>query len=131
MILGFYKKRFKEIIIKNTVYKYHDNLIRSEKLETKNTLIDEKNYKDLTIYFAMYDKKKSTAIFSLYYHELIRKCLIKTTNPKYNGMAACNGMSESYIIATSPTFVNTLNKLTSPVAKEIQKLSQGWGKRCV
>ena len=41
-----------EINIKNRVYNYHfDNLVKAKKLETKNILIDEKNYKDLTIYF--------------------------------------------------------------------------------
>ena len=38
---------FKEINIKNRVYKYYfDNLIKGKKLETKNTLTKEKNYKD-------------------------------------------------------------------------------------
>ena len=33
---------------------YYDNLSKSKMLETNNILIDEKNYKDLTIYFARY-----------------------------------------------------------------------------
>ena len=44
-----------------------------KKLETKNILIDEKNYKDLTIYFARYDYKKSTRMLSLFCHELMGK----------------------------------------------------------
>ena len=38
----------KEMNIKNRVYNYHfDNLIKKKKLEAKNILIDEENYKDL------------------------------------------------------------------------------------
>ena len=33
----------KEIIIKNQVFDYYENLIRPKKLETKNILIDEKS----------------------------------------------------------------------------------------
>ena len=44
-----------EINIKSRVYRYYfDNLVKPKKLETKNILIDEKNYKDLTIYFTKY-----------------------------------------------------------------------------
>ena len=40
-----------EINIKNRVYNYHfDSLAKAKKLETKNILIDEKNYKDLPIF---------------------------------------------------------------------------------
>ena len=42
-----------------------------KKLETKNILIHEKNYKDLTIYFTRYNYKKSTRM--LYYNELMGK----------------------------------------------------------
>lgn len=48
----------------NKVYNYYNNLIKARKLETKNILIDEKNYKDITIYFARYDHKKSTKTLS-------------------------------------------------------------------
>ena len=52
MIAGIYKIHIKEINIKNRVYCYYfDNLIRAKKLETKNILIGEKNYKNLEIYF--------------------------------------------------------------------------------
>ena len=45
----------KEINIKNRVYYYYFyHLIKAKKLKTKNILIDEKNYKDLVIYFARY-----------------------------------------------------------------------------
>ena len=63
-----------EINNKNRVYNYHfDNLIKAKKLETKNKLIDEKNYKDLTIYFTRYAYRKSIKMLSLHYHEFIGK----------------------------------------------------------
>ena len=37
-------------------------------------------------------------------------------------MAASIGMSDFEIVGTSPTHVNTPKKVTSPVAKDIQKL---------
>ena len=41
-----------EINIKNHVYNYHfENLSKANKLETKSILIEEKNCKDLMIYF--------------------------------------------------------------------------------
>ena len=41
---------FKEINIKNRVYKYYfGNIIKAKRLETKIIIIDEKNYKDLRI----------------------------------------------------------------------------------
>ena len=44
-----------KINIKNRVYNYHfDNLVKPKKLESKNILIVEKNFKDLTIYFTRY-----------------------------------------------------------------------------
>ena len=56
----------REINIKNRVYNYYfDNLVKPKKLETKNILIDEKNYKDLTIYFTKY--VHSNSIKMLYY----------------------------------------------------------------
>ena len=44
-----------EINIENQVYNYHfDNLVKTKKLETKNILINKKDYKDLVIYFIRY-----------------------------------------------------------------------------
>ena len=64
----------KEINIENPVYNYYfDNLVKATKLETKNVLINEKNYKDLTICFTRYVHSKSIKTFILYYHELIGK----------------------------------------------------------
>ena len=42
-------------------------------METKNILIDEKNYKHLVIYFTRYDNGNSIRISSLYYNELAGK----------------------------------------------------------
>ena len=64
----------KEINIKNRVNHYLDNLIQSKKIGTKNISIDEKNYKDLVIYFtSTYVHKKSIKMLRLYYNELIGK----------------------------------------------------------
>ena len=50
----------KEINIKNRVYNYHfDNLIEGKKIKIKSILIDEKNCKDLVIYFTRYVRSKS------------------------------------------------------------------------
>ena len=58
----------------NRVYNYYfDNLVKTKKLETKNTLIDEKNYRHLVIYFTVYFHSKSMKMLSLYYHELTGK----------------------------------------------------------
>ena len=63
-----------EINIKNRVYNYNfDNLVKVKKIETKNNLIDEKNYKDITIYFTRYVHSKSIKMVSLQYHELMGK----------------------------------------------------------
>ena len=71
MIVGIYKMHAKEINIKNRVYNYYfDKLIKAKKLETKNILIDEKNYKDFVIYFTRYVYRKSIKILSLHYHEI-------------------------------------------------------------
>ena len=46
------KMHIQEINIKNHVYNYHfENLSKANKLETKSILIEEKNCKDLMIYF--------------------------------------------------------------------------------
>ena len=76
-----YKMDIKDINIKNRVYSYYfDNLIKAKKSETKKILIDEKNYKDLVIYFTRYDRGRSVRTLSilswsksLYYHELMAK----------------------------------------------------------
>ena len=48
MIVGICKMHANEINFKNRVYKNHfDNLVKTKEIETKNILIDEKNYKDL------------------------------------------------------------------------------------
>ena len=52
---------------------YFDNLIKAKKLETKYILIDEKNYKDIVVYFTRYVHNKSIKNLSLYYHELMGK----------------------------------------------------------
>ena len=74
MITGLYKIYFKEINIKNRIYNYYfDYLIKAKKLETKNILFNEKNYKDLIIYFTRYDLGKSIRMLCQYYHELVGK----------------------------------------------------------
>ena len=58
--------------IKNRFYNYSfDNLVIAKKLETKNILMNEKNYKDLTIYFTRYVHRKLIKMLSLYCHELM------------------------------------------------------------
>ena len=48
----------KEINIKNRVYNYYfDYLIKGKKNRNKNILIDEKNYKELIIYFYRYESE--------------------------------------------------------------------------
>ena len=42
------------INIQNRVRNHSDDLIKPEKIETENILIDEKNFKDLVIYFTRY-----------------------------------------------------------------------------
>ena len=81
---GYIWNTINEINIKNRenrVYKYiFDNLVKTTtttttttKIETKNVLIDEKNYKDLVIYFSRYVHSKSMKILSLEYDELMGK----------------------------------------------------------
>ena len=65
---------FKEIDIKNRVYKYcFDYLIRAKTSETKNIFIDEKNYKDIVICFTRYNRGKSMRMLSLHCHESVGK----------------------------------------------------------
>ena len=55
-----------EINIKNRVYNYYFvNLVKAKKLENKNISIDEKNYKDLVIYFTRYVQSKPIKMLSL------------------------------------------------------------------
>ena len=67
MIVGIYKKDIKENNIENKVYKYYfNNLIKTKKLETENISIDEKNYKDMVIYFTRYVHTESIKMLSLH-----------------------------------------------------------------
>ena len=56
MIVGIDKMYISEINAKNKVYNYY--LYNLKKLETKNILISEKNYKDLRTGFTGYVYKK-------------------------------------------------------------------------
>ena len=47
---------------------YFDNLIKVKKIETKNILIDGKNYKDVVIHFTKHVHSKSIKLLSLHYH---------------------------------------------------------------
>ena len=71
-IVDLYKMLIKELNIR-VCDSYFDNLIKAKKLETKYILIDEKNYKDVVVYFTRYVHNKSIKILSLYYHELMGK----------------------------------------------------------
>ena len=44
-----------------------------KKIETKNILIDEKNYKDLVIYFTRYVHREPIKMLSQHNHELLEK----------------------------------------------------------
>ena len=72
MIVDIYIKK-KHINIKNRISKYSDKLIESQKTETENISINEKNYKDLVIYFTNYVNSKSIKMLNLSYHELTKK----------------------------------------------------------
>ena len=73
MILDIHDMHFKEINIKNRVYNYYfDYLIKAKKIRNKKDLIDEKNYNNLVIYFARYDRGKLIRTLSTYHHELMR-----------------------------------------------------------
>ena len=61
-----------EININNRVYNYYfDNLVKAKMLETENILINEKNYKDLVIYFTTYYHSEFIKMLRLRYHELM------------------------------------------------------------
>ena len=67
MIVGIYKKDIKENNIENKIYKYYfNNLIKTKKLETENISIDEKNYKDMVIYFTRYVHTELIKVLSLH-----------------------------------------------------------------
>ena len=70
-IVDIYKMHIKEINIKIRVFDYFDNLIKVKKLETKSVLSDRKNYKDLVIYFTIYDGGNSIWVLFLYYNKLM------------------------------------------------------------
>ena len=74
MIVDLYNVHFKEININNRVYNYYfDYLMNAKNLESKNTLVNERNYKDLIICFTRYDREKPIRMLSLYFHELVWK----------------------------------------------------------
>ena len=78
------KINIKEIIVKNRVYNcYFGVLIKAKKVAYKNILIDQKNYKDWTIYFNSYDHRKSIIRLSLYYHDLMGKIEEKREGKMY------------------------------------------------
>ena len=68
--VGIYKMYTKETYIKNLVFYYYGNLIKPKKIETKNTVINEKSYRDLVIYSTRYDRGKIITMLSLSYHDL-------------------------------------------------------------
>ena len=67
---GIYKMH---INIKNRISNYSNSLYESEKLETGNFSIDEKNYEDLVTYFTKCVSSKLIKMLSLHYPELIGK----------------------------------------------------------
>ena len=82
--MGIYKMHISEVNIEKCVSMksvsgvesttiVFDNLVKAKKIATKNVLMDEKNYKDLVIYFTRYVHSKSIKIFSLNYYELMGK----------------------------------------------------------
>ena len=61
------------IKVKNQVHNHSENLIKPEKIENKNILIDEVNFENLVIYFTGYVSCKSIKTFSLYFYKLMGK----------------------------------------------------------
>ena len=59
------------ISIKNRVHNQSNDLIKPEKIEIKNILINQKKFKDLVIYFTGDFNCKSIKILSLYFYKLI------------------------------------------------------------
>ena len=71
-IVAMYKKSIsKSIKTESTTIILKKN--KAKKLETKNILINEKNYKDLSIYFTRYVHMNAIKMLSLHYHELMGK----------------------------------------------------------
>ena len=74
MIAGISKMYINEINIKNRAYNYYfKNLIKAKKLDSKNILIDEENYKDLVLYFTSYVHGTLVKMFRLHCYELMGK----------------------------------------------------------
>ena len=75
----------KETNVKNRVCNcYFGVLIKAKKVAYKNILIDQKNYKDWTIYFnSYYDHRKSIIRLSLYYHDSMGKIEEKREEKMY------------------------------------------------
>ena len=53
------------ISIKNRVHNHSNDLIKPEKVEIKNILLNQKNFKDLMIYFTGHVNCKSIKMLSL------------------------------------------------------------------
>ena len=84
--------------IKNRFYNYYfANYSQRKKKETKNISIDEKNYKDLVIYFTRYVHSIARKTLSLYYHELLGKVKIHK--------------EKKYLVIDDYVLVNVLNKI--------------------
>ena len=62
-----------DINSKNWVHNHCENLVKPEKIETKNTLIDEENFKDIVVYFTWYVHCKSIKMLSMYSYKLMGK----------------------------------------------------------
>ena len=63
------KKSILKLSLQLSIWQFSQN----KKLETKNILIDQKDYKDFTIYFSRYVHGKSIKMLSLHYHESMGK----------------------------------------------------------
>ena len=61
------------INIKNRAHNHSEDLMKPNKIETKNILIDEKKFKDLIIYFTRYINLRSMKMLSRYFCKLIGK----------------------------------------------------------
>ena len=61
------------INIKNRAHSHSEDLMKPNKVETKNILIDEKKFKDLIIYFTRYINLRSMKMLSRYFCKLIGK----------------------------------------------------------
>lgn len=103
MISDAYQKHLKEINIKNRVYNYYRNLVKTDDLKTENIMSDEKSHKDLIISFVSYILKKSIKILSPHFQELVGKV------KKYN--------AEKYLMVTD----SVSNKIEKVVGTEFGK----------